>query len=300
MHELTVTPTTTKFDNMAVWNDGAYWWSARELMPELGYEDWKNFVACVKRVQSTHDIGVSGTGNTVSSVLITEYALNIPVNQHSNECRPIQDFWLNREACYLVTMECDSRKHQVKLAKDYFVMQTIYAEQVQQTSVPTQAAVQGRTFSMPMSLSEALDQTMLALQGWRETAANLEATQAQLATTTATLESQAPDVSFAQDFKASNFTQNLCLTDVSKHLGVPVRTFFAALRDLGVLWKRSKRDRPAAEYIENGWFASVAQLDSKDVSHLVYTVTPAGVAGIRATLLKSKYARFVTTQTKML
>jgi len=103
-------------------DDGQEYWSARELMPLLGYKRWHKFLAVIETAKEnleTLDLSASHhitpTGNLVKR----------PQGGGSTQL----DYHLSRLACYHVALCCDSRGNdQVKQAKHYFAVKTREAE----------------------------------------------------------------------------------------------------------------------------------------------------------------------------
>lgn len=108
---------TSPFDAIKrVRDDGSEFWSARELMPLLGYDRWENFQAALDRAQTAATVqGHSAEG------------LFRGVTKKGGG-RPQADFELVRFAAYLVAMSGDPRKEEVAAALNYFAVKTREAE----------------------------------------------------------------------------------------------------------------------------------------------------------------------------
>lgn len=96
--------------------DGGEFWSARDLMPMLGYEKWERFQDAVLRAWN----GAILLGTDIGAFSRTR--------EEATGGRPRENFALSRYGCYLVAMECDSSKHEVAAAKTYFAVKTHEAE----------------------------------------------------------------------------------------------------------------------------------------------------------------------------
>ena len=105
--------------------DGAEYWSARDLMPLLGYPEWREFRPAIERAWKSAE----AQGHVAEDLfgVITEKGLG----------RPREDVHLSRFACYLVAMNGDPRKPEVAAAQAYFAVRTREAEVRQQHALPT-------------------------------------------------------------------------------------------------------------------------------------------------------------------
>lgn len=114
--------------------EGREYWSARDLMPLLGYERWERFADAIGRAK----IAASNAGYDV--------AQNFPgAAKVSGSRGPAQaDYHLSRYACYLISLNGDPRKPEIAAAQTYFVIRTREAE------------VRELDAQVPKSLPEAL------------------------------------------------------------------------------------------------------------------------------------------------
>jgi len=83
--------------------------SARDLMDMLWYKKWERFYWVIKK---TID---KANKNWVNTRLI--FVESVP---KSTWWRPRVDFELSKYACYLISLECDSKKEEVEFARLYF------------------------------------------------------------------------------------------------------------------------------------------------------------------------------------
>lgn len=90
---------------------GQEYWSARELMPLLGYDKWQNFEKVIQEAM----IAASGPE---SELKVEE--LFTAISKKSTGGRPLKDYFLSKRACYLVAQNGDPRKPEVAAAMNYF------------------------------------------------------------------------------------------------------------------------------------------------------------------------------------
>ncbi|MCZ9631350.1 phage antirepressor KilAC domain-containing protein [Rhodococcus sp. BH5] len=96
--------------------DGTEFWSARDLMPLLGYPTWQHFLPAIGRARSSAE----NQGQDIATLFT--------VDREKGGGRPREDFQLARFACYLVAMNGDPRKPAVAAAQAYFAIRTREAE----------------------------------------------------------------------------------------------------------------------------------------------------------------------------
>ena len=97
--------------------DGIECWFARDLMPLLGYEQWRRFEEVIKKAQQ----GCLKSGQAIADHFANAGKM---VDIGSNTVRKVQDYKLDRYACYLIAQNGDSRKQEIALAQTYFAIQT--------------------------------------------------------------------------------------------------------------------------------------------------------------------------------
>lgn len=111
--------------------DGAEYWSARDLMPLLGYDRWENFSQAIDRAK----IAVEAQGNNVEKNF--RDATKVTETRGPNQ----RDVHLSRFAAYQVAMCGDPRKPEVAAALAYFAVRTREAEIAAQVDMSDPLAV---------------------------------------------------------------------------------------------------------------------------------------------------------------
>lgn len=101
-------------------DDGPEWWSAREMMPLLGYIRWENLENVIKRARSA----CRNAGHDPFSVF-RDVTKNVEVGQLT---RGRADVQMTRFGCYLVAMNGDPDKPEIAAAQRYFALMTRIAE----------------------------------------------------------------------------------------------------------------------------------------------------------------------------
>jgi DNA-damage-inducible protein D len=102
------------FDSIKQVNILGYdYWSARDLMPLLGYGNkWQNFSEVIKKAMiSATEIGLD---------LQEHFFETEKVVKQGRATRPIVDFFLSKRACYLIAQNGDPHKPEIAAAQNYF------------------------------------------------------------------------------------------------------------------------------------------------------------------------------------
>lgn len=98
-------------------DSGTEYWSARDLMPVLGYSTWQRFEEAISRAQ---------TACFEAAQLVKDHFSGSVklVRIGSETSRRVPDYHLSRYACYLIAQNGDSRIQAIALAQTYFAVQT--------------------------------------------------------------------------------------------------------------------------------------------------------------------------------
>lgn len=102
---------------------GREYWSARELMPLLGYSRWENFTEALDQARAV----VAAEQGERSSQDQFRDSTKITKNARGHS-RGIADVALSRHAAYLTAMRGDSRKPEIAAALVYFAVRAREAE----------------------------------------------------------------------------------------------------------------------------------------------------------------------------
>lgn len=96
---------------------GMEYWEARELMPLLGYTQWRNFELAIKKAM----IACQETGNIVADQFAD---VSKPIVGGKGAVQNVKDYALTRFACYLIAQNGDPRKPEIAAAQVYFAVST--------------------------------------------------------------------------------------------------------------------------------------------------------------------------------
>ncbi|HJZ05505.1 DNA damage-inducible protein D [Candidatus Amesbacteria bacterium RIFCSPHIGHO2_01_FULL_48_32] len=96
--------------------NGIEYWVARELMPLLEYDQWRNFEAVIDKAK----VATSQSNQNVTSHFVD---IGKMVKLGSGSERKIKDYKLSRYACYLIAQNGDPSKQAIANAQTYFAIQ---------------------------------------------------------------------------------------------------------------------------------------------------------------------------------
>ncbi len=141
---------TPDFDSIQQVNPyGIEYWSARDLMPLLGYKKWQKFEDALNRAM----IACEQSGNLVGDHFTGS---GKPIKGGKGAIQNVNDYHLSRFACYLIAQNGDPRKPEVAAAQAYFAAST-RAHEIHQLRAEQEARLEKR-----LQVSEsfkALDRT---------------------------------------------------------------------------------------------------------------------------------------------
>ena len=113
-----LTPDAKSFEDLKQVNEhGAEYWSARDLQPLLGYDQWRRFAQAISRAQDA----CKESGNEPDHHFA---GAGKPIPGGKGAIQVVEDFHLSRFACYLIAINGDPRKPEIALAQQYFIVQT--------------------------------------------------------------------------------------------------------------------------------------------------------------------------------
>ena len=251
------------FDSIKrIGKDGAEYWSARDLMPLMGYGAWHNFMVPVERARkSSENVGMTCNFNDV-----------VKRSKGARGETTRKDLHLDRMAAYLVAMNGDPNKPEVAAAQTYFAVQTRVAE------------TQPPALNLPQDYPSALRELASQVEA-KELAEKRAQEQAELAAKRALeIEAQAPAVEKAAAHTASDdskgrqaFAREVQQWGMRKGVGIKQKSVHDLLRRRGMLIAEGRHDsnNPTAQAVKNGW-AELEQGVRNGYAWATAKLTPAG------------------------
>jgi DNA-damage-inducible protein D len=105
------------FEDLKKFNEhGAEYWSARELQPLLGYNQWRGFDNAINKAVTS----CKQSGNTPDYHFAH---VRKPITGGKGAVQLVDDYNLSRFACYLIAQNGDPRKPEIAHAQKYFAIQ---------------------------------------------------------------------------------------------------------------------------------------------------------------------------------
>ncbi|MCX6761959.1 MAG: DNA damage-inducible protein D [Candidatus Moranbacteria bacterium] len=101
--------------------NGVEYWEARELMPLLGYKEWRKFEGAIQRAK---DACGTSSQEVADHFVGADKMIKIARGTKKEAFRKIEDYRLSRYACYLIAQNGDPRKVEIAMAQTYFAVQT--------------------------------------------------------------------------------------------------------------------------------------------------------------------------------
>lgn len=218
--------------------DGNEFWSARDLMPYLGYRKWERLGDAIERTE----IAITSGGN-VAGQHIRSRQREDKVKVGFGERTVIsEDYELTRFGCYILFMNGDPRKPEVAAAQSYFAVQTRKAE------------VQEQQLALPQNYGEAL--RALADEYDQHQVTKAERDQAVEDRDTAKELAQALATPAAAWDNIANADGLIYVNDAAKMLKVGPNKLREVLRSRMVLQRAPWcKNRPYQTYIDRGLFS---------------------------------------------
>lgn len=97
--------------------DGAEYWSSRELAKELDYTDYRNFLTVLNKAK----VACENSGEVIHNHFVEA---NEMVKLGSGAEKQVETVFLSRYACYLIVQNSDPTKVVVAKGQTYFAIQT--------------------------------------------------------------------------------------------------------------------------------------------------------------------------------
>lgn len=113
-----ITKTEKTFENIKhIDQEGNEYWYARELMTALDYAKWGNFKGVITKAMEACE-------NSNMTAFDCFAKVGKPIISGKGKKELIEDYKLNRYACYLIAQNGNPTKKQIALAQTYFAIKT--------------------------------------------------------------------------------------------------------------------------------------------------------------------------------
>ncbi|HEY9583500.1 MAG TPA: DNA damage-inducible protein D [Candidatus Paceibacterota bacterium] len=118
MKEISINSPHKDFESIKkIDENGVEYWTARELMTLLGYSNWQNFEEVIKKAKES-----CLNSRQFPQDHFTDVSKMIKIAKDA--MREVNDYRLDRYACYLIAQNGDVRKKEIAFAQTYFAVQT--------------------------------------------------------------------------------------------------------------------------------------------------------------------------------
>lgn len=113
------------FESIVQQHQGTECWSARDLQPLLGYDEWRNFLQVIEKAMES-------CKNSKQEPKYHFVGVNKLIETGKGAERQVEDYLLTRYACYLIAQNGDPRKEVIAFAQSYFALQTRKQELIEE------------------------------------------------------------------------------------------------------------------------------------------------------------------------
>jgi len=255
----------TPFDNvMRTDEHGNEFWSARDLLPLMGYTQWKNFETPLNRAMSA----ARNQGHDVAANFSGYQKVTVPGKM------PQIDYSLSRFGCYLVAMNGDPNKPEVAAAQSYFAIQTRVAEVQAAPVKPSGAELLAMAVIEAQAMIAAKDQHIAQLEPKADYA---------------DMVNQSAGLRTLQDL-----TNDLKQYAAANHPGVKVyqEDVYDLAGELGLIKRHDSvsKNQPTGRAIEAGWVkraeTTYEKKSGEKVTKYFARLTPRGTARVWETAVR--------------
>lgn len=138
-------------------------WSARDLMPYAGYEQWRNWSKAIDRaIESVNASGLEAGDHFVGSSKM--------VTLGSGSRREVEDVEITRYGAYILFQNADGSKPEVAAAQQYFAVQTRKQEVAPTRFDPTSLEGAAQLIQAAQTALQALTVAQPKADAWDELA----------------------------------------------------------------------------------------------------------------------------------